>query len=100
MVLCIFFAYCFYVDPFINSQYMTNKIEEKEPSKELNSVQSLSARQKMLFTMFCWGVQSWGQADNFKANGYDQKYIDARKAMFTGLVIYSVGILLFILLLL
>jgi len=79
---------------------MTDKFEEKEPSDKIKSNQPLSGMQKLLFAMFCWGVQSWNHAGNFKANGYDQKYIDARKAMYTGLVIYGLGIVLFILLLL
>ncbi len=56
--------------------------------------------QKLLFGMICWGVQSWSQAKSFKTNGYDQKYTDAKKAMYTGLVIYGLGITLFILILL
>jgi len=79
---------------------MTNKIEAKETLSEVKSSQPLSGKQKLLFAMFCWGVQSWSQAGNFKANGYDQKYRDARKAMHTGLILYGLGILLFILLLL
>jgi hypothetical protein len=79
---------------------MTDQIEEKEPSDKTKSNQPLSGMQKLLFGMVCWGVQSWSKAGDFKANGYDQKYIDARKAMHTGLAIYGLGITLFILLLL
>ena len=79
---------------------MTDNFEEKEPSNKTNNNQPLTRMQKLLFGMVCWGVQSWSQAESFKANGYDQKYIDARKAMYTGLAIYGLGITLFILLLL
>jgi hypothetical protein len=79
---------------------MTDKFEEKAPSGKIKSKQPLSYPQKLLFGIFCWGVQSWGQAANFKAQGYDQKNIDARKAMCTGLVVYGISIMLLILLLL
>ncbi|MEJ6735947.1 MAG: hypothetical protein QNK84_02765 [Flavobacteriales bacterium] len=79
---------------------MTDKFEEQELSDKTKNKQPLTGKQKLLFGMVCWGVQSWSQAKSFKANGYDQKYIDARKAMHTGLAIYGLGITLFILLLL
>lgn len=61
--------------------------------------QPLTARQKLLFGMVCWGVQSWSQSNSFKTNGYNQKYMDSRRAMHTGLAIYGIGISLFILIL-
>ena len=79
---------------------MTNKLEEKNSLDNDKSKQPLTVRQKLLFGMVCWGVQSWGQAKKFKALGYDQKYIDARKSMYTGIVIYSISFIIFILLLL
>lgn len=79
---------------------MTDKFEEKVPSGKTKNKQTLTGMQKLLFGMVCWGVQSWSQADSFKVNGYDQKYIDAKKAMYIGLTIYGLGIISFILLLL
>ena len=79
---------------------MTEKLEEKESSKNAKINQPLSGMQKLLFGMVCWGVNSWGQADSFKANGYDRKHRDAVKAMHIGIATYSIGITLFILLLL
>jgi hypothetical protein len=79
---------------------MTDKLEVKEPADITKKNQPLTGKQKLLFGMICWGVQSWSQAKSFKTNGYDQKYIDSKKAMYTGLVIYGLGITLFILILL
>ena len=70
---------------------MADKFEEKELSDKTKSNQHLTGMQKLLFGMVCWGVQSWSQAGYFKANGYDYKYIDARKAMHTGIAIYGLG---------
>jgi hypothetical protein len=78
---------------------MTDTIKEKELFHKTKKNQSLTRKQKLLFGMICWGVQSWSQAESFKTNGYDQKYIEAKKAMYTGLTIYGIGITLFILLL-
>jgi len=55
---------------------MTDKFEEKEPSDMTKKNKPLTAKQKLLFGIACWGVQSWSQAKSFKTNGYDQKYID------------------------
>jgi membrane protease YdiL (CAAX protease family) len=74
--------------------------KEKEPLDKNKSNQALSMKQKLLFMIFCWGVQSWGQAANFKTLGYYQKHLDAKKAMYIGLVIYSISIMLFVLVLL
>ena len=74
---------------------MTDKFEQKEPSDKIKNNQPLDGAQKALFTIFCWGVIPWSLAANFKTIGYDQKYIDARKALHTGLTIYGLGILLF-----
>lgn len=59
----------------------------------------LTTKQKLFFGVACWGVQSWNQTQNFKNNGYNQKYIDSKKAMYIGLAIYGLGIALFILIL-
>jgi hypothetical protein len=61
--------------------------------------QNLSATQKLMFGMICWGVQSWSQAESFRKDGYDQKYIELKSAMYTGLVAYGIGITLFLLML-
>ena len=79
---------------------MTHTISQEEPIVHTKQTEPLSGRQKFIFTIICWGVESWGKARNFKASGYEQKYKDARKSMHTGLVIYGIGILLFVLLLL
>ena len=76
---------------------MINDLKEESDITKKN--QPLSSRQKFMFGMICWGVQSWSQAKSFKTNGYDQKYIDATRAMYTGLIIYGLGITLFILML-
>jgi hypothetical protein len=78
---------------------MADKFEEKELSDKTKSNQPLTGMQKLLFGMVCWGVNSWGQADSFKANGYDRKHRDAVKAMHIGIATYSIGITLFILVL-
>lgn len=79
---------------------MTDNFEEKEQSRITKKDQPLTVKQKLMFGMICWGVQSWSQANSFKTNGYDQKYIDSTKAMYTGLAIYGLSITLFILILL
>ena len=76
---------------------MTATMEAKGAANNLKSNQSLSVRQKMMFGMFCWGVQSWHQAEMFKDKGFDRKYLDAKKALHTGLVAYGLGIVLFVL---
>lgn len=55
---------------------MTDKFEEKEQSNRTKKNQPLIVKQKLMFGLICWGVQSWSQAKSFKTNGYDQKYID------------------------
>lgn len=77
---------------------MTNNIEE-EIQLDNTKNQPLTGMQKLLFGMLCWGVQTRSQIESFKANGYDRKYRDARKAMYTGFVIYGLGFILFILIL-
>lgn len=66
---------------------------------QTNYNQSLTSRQKFLFTVFCWGTQSWGQANTFKTNGYLQKHTEAKKAIRNGLIGYGISITLFILVL-
>jgi len=61
--------------------------------------QPLTTMQKLMFGLVCWGTESWSQAKSFKANGYDQKYTDATKSMYTGLAIYGLAIVLFVLIL-
>jgi len=78
---------------------MTDTFEEKELLDKTKKNQLLTRKQKLLFGMICWGIQSWSQAESFKTNGYEMKFIEARKAMRTGLTIYALGITLFILLL-
>jgi len=78
---------------------MNDTFDEKEQIDKAKKNQTLTRKQKFLFGMICWGVQSWSQAESFKTNGYNQKYIDAKKAMYTGLTIYGIGITSFILLL-
>lgn len=78
---------------------MNTKLKPEELADKNKKNQQLTAKQKLLFTMFCWGMQSWGQANNFKTNGYDQKYKEAKKAIHIGLSIYATGITLFVLLL-
>ena len=73
---------------------MTDKLEEQSDIKKSN--QGLTSGQKFLFTMFCWGMQSWGQAKSFKTNGYDRKYDEAKRSMHTGLIMYGLVITLFI----
>lgn len=63
-------------------------LKEKELADKPKNERPLTCMQKLLFGTLCWGVQSWGQAENFKKNGYDQKYLDAKKAMYTGLTVY------------
>ena len=78
---------------------MTDTSDEREQIDKTKKNQPLTRRQKLLFGMVCWGVNSWGQADSFKANGYDRKHRDAVKAMHIGIATYSIGITLFILVL-
>ena len=79
---------------------MTEQSKHKEQLDEIKKNLPLTRIQKLLFGMLCWGVQSWGQAKSFKTNGFDQKYKDAKKAMYTGLTFYGISITLFILILL
>ncbi len=58
-------------------------------------IQSLNARQKLLFGMVCWGIPMLSRVKYYKENGYDQKYKDANKAMHRGQIVYGIGILLF-----
>jgi hypothetical protein len=71
---------------------MTNSSKKVDMTKKF---QTLNDRQKLMFGMVCWGLPSWSQARYFKENGYDQKYKDATRAMYTGLSIYGLGITLF-----
>lgn len=75
---------------------MTHTIDQKSKTGYTKATQSLSAMQKLKFGMVCWGVQSWGQANSFKTNGYTQKYKEAKQAMHTGLFIYGLAITLFV----
>ncbi len=50
---------------------MNEVFVEKELSIENIKDEPLTGLQKCLFGMICWGVQSWSQADSFKANGYE-----------------------------
>jgi hypothetical protein len=63
---------------------------------EKSNNQLLTTQQKLMFGLFCWGTQSHGQAENFKTSGYNQKYLEAKKAMQIGLITYSIAITLFI----
>ncbi len=78
---------------------MVAKIEDREQFDINKKNQPLTPNQKLLFGLICWGVQSWSKANRFKTNGYDQKYIDSKNAMYTGLVAYSLSITLFVLIL-
>jgi|TARA_R110000737_G_scaffold157205_1_gene185732 hypothetical protein len=77
---------------------MTEKFEEN--SDEAKKNHGLTGKQKFLFGAICWGVQTYGQVQSFKENGYDQKYRDARKAIRTGMIVYGIGIAFFSLFLL
>ena len=79
---------------------MTHTIEEQAQPDQSKSNQSLEFRVKVYFTMIWWGVEAWGLVNGYKANGYSRKYKEARRAMLTGVTIYSIGILAFILVLL
>ena len=76
---------------------MTDQIVEKELSDETKSSRSLTSMQKFLFGAVSFGAQSWMQAESFKTNGFDQKHKEAKKAIYTGLVIYGLSITLIIL---
>ena len=56
---------------------MTDKSKEKETSELNKKIQPLTGKQKFMFGLICWGVQSWGQAKSFKTQGYDQKNKEA-----------------------
>lgn len=77
---------------------MTETFEQKEDSNLSN--QPLDGRQKAYFTMIWWGIQCWSIVNGFKTNGYSRKYREATRAMFTGMSIYGIGILVFVLMLL
>ena len=79
---------------------MNDKLKQKNSSDRTKKNQPLTRKQKLMFGLICWGVQSWSQAESFKANGYDKKYTDSKKAMYTGLAIYGMAITLFVLTLL
>lgn len=63
---------------------------------EKRNNQPLTIQQKLMFGLFCWGTQSHGQVENFKTSGYNQKYVEAKKSMKTGIIIYGLSITLFI----
>jgi hypothetical protein len=79
---------------------MTETLEHKEESNSARSNQPLDGREQLYFTMIWWGVESWSIVKGFKANGYNRKYREARRAMLTGVSVYGIAILLFILVLL
>ena len=57
----------------------------------------LDGMQKLLFGLVFWGVVPWSRARKFKAIGYQQKYVDATRSMYTGMVVYGISITIFIL---
>ena len=76
----------------------TYKVNSSKGSKTENmtkEIQSLNARQKLIFGMVCWGIPMLSRVKYYKENGYDQKYKDASRAMHTGQIIYGIGIILF-----
>jgi len=79
---------------------MTKILTENEEGNIIKKEKSLTPRQKFLFGMICWGVQSWSQAKKFKQDGYDQKYKDALRSMYTGLAIYGSSIIILTLIIL
>ncbi|MCZ4408810.1 hypothetical protein O3Q51_08325 [Cryomorphaceae bacterium 1068] len=79
---------------------MTETLDNKEQTNTARSNQSLEVRDKLYFGMVWWGVQSWSLVNGFKADGFSRKYKEARKAMRTGMTIYAIGAVVFILVLL
>ena len=75
---------------------MADKSPLKKELDKTKSSRPLTNGQKFLFGMICWGVQSRSQIESFKKNGFDQKYLDAKKAMRRGIIFYGMGITAFI----
>ncbi len=75
---------------------MTDHMEEGNEGHRSTAEQALDARQKLLFGMFAWALLYWGRASEFKAHGYHRKYAEARQALYIGLSIYAVALVLFV----
>ncbi len=70
-----------------------NEITNKEAKKEAQENEPLTIVQKILFSIFFWGVFPWLIAMRFKADGYTKKYRDAWKFIkygFLGLIIFLI----------
>lgn len=76
---------------------MTNQFKEKETSDDIKSNLTLTRLQKIQFGMICWGVQTREQVKSFKTNGFNQKHIEAKKAIQFGLIVYAAVIITFML---
>ena len=77
---------------------MTDDFVEKSLSEINKKKRSLTGMQKLMFGMLCWGVHTMSQVRSFKNNGCDRKYLEAKKALRIGMLVYSVLITLFVIL--
>lgn len=69
-----------------------NRIESK---KEVNN-EPLTSSEKLTFALFCWFPGSWTRTLMFRADGYEQKCLEARKIMRTGLFVLLLAIVLMV----
>jgi uncharacterized BrkB/YihY/UPF0761 family membrane protein len=77
---------------------MTDDFLEKSLSEINKKKRSLTGMQKLMFGMLCWGVHTMSQVRSFKNNGFDRKYLEAKKALKIGMLVYAVLITLFVIL--
>lgn len=77
---------------------MTDNFPEKNLSEINKKNRSLTGMQKFMFGMICWGVHTMSQVRSFENNGFDRKYLEAKKAIRIGMTVYAVLITIFVIL--
>ncbi|MDO7609766.1 MAG: hypothetical protein MUQ68_02845 [Crocinitomicaceae bacterium] len=77
---------------------MTDDSLEKNLSETNKKNRPLTGMQKLMFGMICWGVHTMSQVRSFETNGFDRKYLEAKKAIRIGMTVYAVLITIFVIL--
>jgi hypothetical protein len=77
---------------------MTDDSLEKNLSETNKKNRPLTGMQKLMFGMICWGVHTMSQVRSFETNGFDRKYLEAKKAIRIGMTVYTILITIFVIL--
>lgn len=75
---------------------MTETMENREQAETTRGNQPLKVRDRLYFILIWWGVESWSKVNGYKDRGYLRKYKEARLAMKTGMGIYGLGVVVFL----